>query len=268
MPFKPIGERHAIEEVVFLVAFSRAFSAIEIDRVVEKHELWKSELPKLARPQVIQVSFGVESDPDVGPPPPVAPAAFQSFKRDGSLDWQVKVENNLLSVNCLTYSRWDAVSRQARSLLEKIIPLLADQTNRALSVGLQYIDTFLWSGDLEAYNADGLFNRKSGFFSDKFMPVGPYWHFHQGEYDYIDESPPKRILERVHLDAVMADNLPRVRIDTMLRSDFAAGSDAADKSFRDEVFKELEDLHIRNKKVLATVISEELQNKISLNREG
>lgn len=266
MPFKPIGERHAIEEVVFLIAFSRAFSAIEIGRVVEKHELWKSELPKLTRPQIIQLAFGPENEPDVGPPPPVAPAAFQSFKRDGSIDWQFKVEDNLLSVNCLTYSRWDAVSRQARSLLDKVLPIVLDQSNRASSVGLQYIDTFLWGGDLEAYKADELFNKKSGFFPEKFRPVGPYWHFHQGEYDYLDQTPPKRILERVHLDAVMADNIPNVRIDTMLRSDFAGGADATAKTFKNEIFEEFEALHVRNKAVLATVISEELQDQISLNR--
>ncbi|MDZ4306780.1 hypothetical protein, partial [Allopontixanthobacter sp.] len=91
MPFKPIGERHAIEEVVFMVGFTRKFSAQEIDHVVERHDLWKSDLPKLMRPQMLQFSFGFDPAQEVEPSPPIIPAAFQSFKRDGSVDWQLKI---------------------------------------------------------------------------------------------------------------------------------------------------------------------------------
>lgn len=269
MPFRPIGERHAIEEVVFMVGFKRNFSATEIERVVEQHALWKSDLPKLLRPQMIQVIFDADQNQEAEPSPPIMPAAFQSFKRDGSVDWQLKIEDNVIAVNCLSYSRWDAISHQAKTLLEKVLGLILDEGNSLQNVTLQYIDSFIWSGDLTGYNVDALFNRESGFFPNNFKPIGPLWHFHQGEFEYFEGDPvPKRILDRIHLDATQAAGEAKVRIDTTLRSDFNGGVEATLDKVREVTQSTLNLLHSRNKVVLERLICDEMQQQISLNKES
>lgn len=269
MPFKPIGERHAIEEVVFMVGFSRSFGADEIARVVEHHHLWKADLPKLFRPPMLHVSFAEMEDQATAPPPPIVPAIFQSFKRDGSIDWQLKIENSFIAVNCLSYSRWDAVSRQAKILLEKVLGLILDENNRLQNVTLQYIDTFVWDGDISDYRVDGLLNRKSGFFPDSFDPEGPLWHFHVGEFEYFeDQATPKRILDRTHLDATEASGNARVRIDTTLRTEFRGGADAMLDSAREVLQETLNSMHSRNKLLLAKLICGELQDQIALHKES
>ncbi|MBX7496314.1 TIGR04255 family protein [Qipengyuania sp. 6B39] len=254
---------------MFVLAFSRNFSGSEIDRVVERHDLWRLDLPKLMRPQVFQFSFLPESGEEAAPPPPVAPVAFQSFKRDGSIDWQLKIEGNSVSVNCLSYSRWNVVSRQAKNLLEKLLGLVLDQDNKMQSVTLQYIDTFVWSGDESEYDVEALFNRNSGFFPDKFRPSGKLWHFHQGEFAGCEGSNlPQRILQRIHLDAVVLEGRPIVRVDTTLRAEFSGGVEGSIEAVRSTTHQTLELLHSKNKELLSLVITDDLQQRISLNRES
>lgn len=266
MPFKPIGEQHAIEEVVFILGFTRPFTVAEIEQVVASHSSWRSELPKVMRAQMINFVFGEENA--LAPPPTPAPVVFQSFKRDGNVEWQLKVEGNAISVNCLNYSRWEAISRQALSFIERALRVLADEKNRLQNVTLQYLDTFVWAGD-GPYSAEELFNRESGFYPDNFKPEGSLWHLHRGEFEYFEtEHPPKRILDRIHLDAVEENGLSKVRIDTTMRADFRGGIEGRLDSVHKVSSEALALLHKRNKIELAKLISEGMQNAISLNKES
>lgn len=267
MPFKPIGKRHAIQEVVFIVGFVRDFTAVELERVVAHHSLWKSDLPKLERMNVIQFAFG-DHPPDQMPPPVAGPVVFKSFKRDGSVDWQLQVRDSWLAVNCLSYSRWEAVSRQAKSLLEKVLGIVIDESNLLSHISLQYIDTFVWDDDGQDYDIDLLVNRRSGFYADRFRPASKSWHYHQGEFEFPDAEPTHRILKRIHLDATEDETGAKVKIDTVLRTDFRDGVLPTIEGVRVLVDRTLNDLHAKNKTILATLINEDAQDKISLNKEA
>lgn len=266
MPFEPIGERHAIQEVVFIVGFARDFTPDEVERVVARHSLWKSDLPKLERMNVIQIAFG--NEPPDQAPSLAGPAVFKSFKRDGSLDWQLQVRDSWLAVNCLSYSRWDAVARQAKSLLEKVLGLLIDESNRLSHISLQYIDTFVWNGDAQEYDIDLLINRSSGFYADGFRPASKSWHYHQGEFEFPDAEPTHRILKRIHLDATEDEESAKVKIDTVLRTDFKNGVLPTIEGVRGLVDRTFNNLHTKNKAILATLINQDAQDKISLNKEA
>lgn len=266
MPFKPIGERHAIQEVVFIVGFARNFTPDEVERVVAHHSLWKSDLPKLERLNVIQIAFG--NEPPDQAPPLAGPAVFKSFKRDGSLDWQLQVRDSWLAVNCLSYSRWDAVSRQAKSLLEKVMGLVIDESNLLSHISLQYIDTFVWNGDAQEYDIDLLVNRSSGFYADGFRPASKSWHYHQGEFEFPDVEPTHRILKRIHLDATEDETGAKIKIDTVLRTDFKNGVLPTIEGVRGLVDQTFNKLHAKNKTILATLINQDAQDKISLNKEA
>lgn len=266
MPFNPIGDRHAIQEVVFIVGFARDFTPEEVEGVVARHSLWKSDLPKLERMNVIQIAFG-DKPPDDGPRV-AGPAVFKSFKRDGSVDWQLQVRDSWIAVNCLSYSRWEAVSRQAKSLLEKVLGLVIDESNLLSHISLQYIDTFVWDGDDQEYDIDLLVNRSSGFYADGFRPASRSWHYHQGEFEFPEGEPTHRILKRIHLDATEDEARAKVKIDTVLRTDFKNGVLPTVDSVRSLVDRTLENLHTKNKAILATLINQEAQDKILLSKEA
>ena len=265
MSFKPIGDRHAILEVVFQLVFLRDFNADELKRLVAAHAEWKSDLPKIERMQVIQFAVGPENSPPPLQQEPAAPVSFKSFKRDGGVDWQLGAQGNWLAVNCLAYSRWAAVSKQAIGLLVKALRHIASPDNPITSISLQYIDKFNWEGDLNDYRVDELINRNSGFFPESFAPNFPGWHHHRGEFTFHEqEEIPHRILNRVHLDAALEEQIPFVKIDTVMRVDLKepiTSDNEATDSIIDSFFNTL---HLKNKKLLSDVINEKSKDAISL----
>ncbi len=97
------------------------------------------------------------------PPSSAAPIIFQSFRRDGSLEWQMQANQNWLAVNCMSYTRWDAISKQAISLLMRGLASFEADNWPITAVTLQYIDTFLWDGVLTDYDCKDLLDKESKF---------------------------------------------------------------------------------------------------------
>ena len=57
MAFKPKNERHAINEVVFVLYFLRVFTAEQLEAVASQHDRWKADLPRKQRNQMFRVSI-------------------------------------------------------------------------------------------------------------------------------------------------------------------------------------------------------------------
>ena len=267
MPFEPINERHAIHEVVFVLGFERGFSEEEIEAIAAAHDRWKAELPGINRPQVLQVMVGAQARPPAGTV--VGPVQFTSHKRDGSLDWRLLVENNIVVVNCLTYTRWKEVWERARRLIMDAVSLITDEGNRASSIALQYIDIFQWQGAETDYRIDQLLRKDSPHVPTSLWDAGPLWHLHLGWFRTDGLPADGRLLERTHLDGQQMDQGSwQVKIDNTLRLDldepvvvqnhFFSG----DQPFVDKV---LPDLHLRNKELLTSFLTVELAQRIDLN---
>lgn len=263
MSFRPFGKRHAIQEVVFVLGFSRQISVAEMDRFFSAHDSWRAELPKAERQSVVQIFVGdAPNGAPLPPQPPVNPAMFQSFRRDGTLEWQLHANDTWLAVNCLAYSRWDSVFKQAKSLLQKGFFSFEGDNLNITSVALQYIDTFVWDGPLADYDASLLLNSTSDFFPARFKPEGPNWHFHVGQWEGVSELSDLRILSRIHIDAIVQGEMSHTRVDTILRQEMTPSLDAIDVEKETDRFNSL---HVRNKEILTSVIGLEMQEKISLN---
>jgi uncharacterized protein (TIGR04255 family) len=269
MGFRPLGERHAIQEVVFILNFARPIDASEMGRFFESHDLWKAELPKSVRPNVFQVFLGPEGVNGAPPPPPppatIAPVIFQSFRRDGALEWQMQANQNWLAVNCLSYSRWDAVSKQALNLLDSGVKSFQSESLPVVSVTLQYIDTFVWEGSLSDYDSKGLLNPKSKMLPREFNPDGPAWHFHSGAFDLSEtKDSRRRLMRRIHIDSQVEGPTSVSRLDISLTSDFLDDVGRLKSIASEEITSEMEWLHEENKKLLSGIISEDMQKRIAL----
>ena len=268
MGFRPLGDRHAIQEVVFILNFARPIDGQEMDRFFESHERWKADLPKAERPQFIQLFIGAGVPNRIPPPVPptaIAPAVFQSFRRDGTLEWQMQANQNWLAVNCLSYTRWDAVSKQACGLLTRALDSFQSDNLPIVATTLQYIDTFLWEGDLSKYDCGQLLNRNSKLLPKEFSPYGPAWHFHSGAFDLGEGAETgRRLMRRVHIDSQIEGETSTTRMDISLTSDFLDGAGGLKSMSFADSSTELESLHIDNKNILSEIISSDMQNRIAL----
>jgi uncharacterized protein (TIGR04255 family) len=263
MPFRPLSDRHAIQEVVFVLHFSRRFSFEEMETFAKAHDRWQGELPKLSRDAVTLMVAR-------GPAPPEVPSrgtTFESFKQDGTPAWRMKASDNWLAVNCLAYSRWADIWVQARSLLQRGAEVIAAEVNPVTGLTLQYIDVFVWEGDVADYDLGELLRRDSEFIPPSIWGKGTFWHLHQGWFRY--EGLPQggsRLLERMHLDAVTQGEAPVVKFDNTLRLDLREGIASAELFGDDALVSRIfEQLHYANKVALRAYLNDAIIEGIGLN---
>src|SRR5262245_7478553 len=111
--FRPIHDKHAIKEVVFVVLFAARLPSNMLARVGNNLQVpWRDFAPKRSE---IQPAFLVERGGLLAlAPQPSQGVSFEGFKKDGSPSWRVAIEpdpfesnRDRISVNCLEYSGWE-----------------------------------------------------------------------------------------------------------------------------------------------------------------
>lgn len=265
MPFEPQGLNHAIIEAVFGFQLARNFNQGEVDALIVAHDkVFKNDLPRVNRTQVL---FLGAMPANVQITPPVAGVAFDAIKKDGGLEWRLRAEDNSLLVNCLDYSRWSQVWPKAREYLRAASDILLATDNTIAGVLLQYIDVFCWDGPLANYNVAELLDANGAHVPKSVLGCEPLWHLHQGWYRTDNLPAPGRLLERVHLDAVLDEKgIPVVKVDTYMMLElagqqnnvatFGGGAPMADRVF--------DDLHKANKSLLKSFLTSDMAKKINL----
>jgi len=273
MAFAPNNKNNAISEVAFVISLGGQPEESQIQAFTDKYTIeWGEDLPikEEVRGQRIQMGPDMSAGPQLLESQ-LDGARFRTLQRDGTLDWQVGIEDTLVKVNCGSYSRWDNVWPTALSYLKQVSAAFISPATPVVSFGLQYIDEFIWTGDIGAYDASEVFDSASEFFLSHMNREGHLWHLHQGWFVSNNLPEPGRRLERLHIDALEQGPVKRfpTKIDTMLRHDLAE----ARGSFA-EVFNSIEgnilverifiSLHQRNKEILKSLLTTEMAKRIGL----
>lgn len=289
MPFRPLNDSHALQEVAFALILGRSLDRAEIEAVTSAHNRWQKELPKIAPIFEQQVTFaGLETQSALANLPglPIPPGlqlpsmagsvalkgvVFDAIKRDGSLDWRLRADGEMLGVNCLSYTRWHDVWANARNLLSQACSIVMKPNLPVAGAALQCIDVFLWEGDSAEYRADQLFRMDADYFPRSIRDHGPLWHMHQGWFRHEGLPFAGRRLEKIHIDAVEGTfggaKGYSVKIDITLRYDLETplNSYAAlfegERAFIDIVFN---DMHEQNKRFVSEILTEDVQRRIGL----
>lgn len=265
MPFEPQGPNHAIIEAVFGFQLARNVTASEVDLLIAVHDkVFKADLPRINRTQVMMIGA---LPANLQFTPPVPGVSFDSIKKDGSLEWRLRVDDNSLLVNCLDYSRWSQVWPKARDYLAAASEILLATDNAVTGVLLQYIDVFRWAGKVDDYDVGELLDVDSDHVPLSVLDCQPLWHLHQGWYRTDNLPVPGRILERVHLDAVLDDNgTPVVKVDTYMLLELAMQQNkvatfGGSAPMAEKVFG---GLHSVNKALLKSFLTQDMAKKINL----
>jgi uncharacterized protein (TIGR04255 family) len=270
MPFEPRSGKHAIIEAVFGLMFSRRFRSTEIDAVIASHSKWRDDLPRLGRSAgMIQFAFGDGVPPPMQLSPPAGGVMFDSVRRDGSLDWRLRVEENFVYVNCLSYTGWTDVYGKAKQYF-------IDASNAAFggepidpqvtACMIQYIDVFDWHGKPEEYDLDLLLTNEDSFYvPSSLRKRGLAWHLHQGWYR-TDKLPVEgRMLERINIDGAIdpTNDLPAVKMDTIHRLEFKEPVVISDM-LNGKMDQLLDWMHAEDKAVVGAHLTSEMRKRIGL----
>ena len=269
MAFKPRGDRHAVVEVVFGLLLDRAVSASEISSLEANHGNWSEDLPRMERAAVVPLFFGNVLNPmSEQMHMPAGGIIFTHFKPDGNPTLRLRIENNVIFINCLAYTRWAEIGTKARSIINRIYEAaLAESGLSVIGSMLEVVDVFDWVPSDDDYDAKDLFSDNGVRLTSGFLDRGPLFHHYEGWYQTTDLPPEAgRKLERVHIDSQEYGESYSVKFDCFQQldhiapvaiGDYLAANGACDKLF--------DFLHDSNKRILGEYITQEMAVRIKLN---
>lgn len=266
---RPVKPDHSISEVAFVLHFSQPLSEKQLQSLTQLEDVLKDELPKMDLQQGTGIKISsngqIESQPSR-----LLSLAFKRFNNEGELEWTLRAEGNFIAVNCMNYSGgWKNIWPKVRRYLEFAAPKLISTESPLESLALQYIDRFIFEGQIEWYKTSTIFNDQSEYLTRKATKAGPFWHVHQGWFYFIKEFP-SRILNKLNITAAMADKEHHTTIDHSATIQFKKKVTNY-KSLFDESIKGkaaidyyFDFLHEENKQVLRDLLNDDRIDDIKL----
>ena len=272
MAFSPHGDHHAVVEADLVVEISPPITHPVRAELKKNHGKWRAFLPAVVEPPTVDfhVSQRGSRAPRSVPPPP--PLEFVRYKSDGRLDWRLILHGAHITINCLAYTRWRHVWKQARGLFALGSEVLPEPTV-ITAVALQYVNVFSWGGPTEDYDARQLLDESSSSVPASVLDRGPLWHLHQGWFESHLDPPEGRVLRRMHIDAI-ADEVDEYRVKFENLQRLVLAGDGAERKAKaafsatgtliDDSFAGLHDLAKRS---LRNYLTEDVQRTINLHAD-
>ena len=269
--FDPIYPAHAIERCSATLTFGEPVT----DKLLQKVRARANSL--FAKCQMVaeqhpQVGFEINPQSGIVTPKQFGLGSLIYSNSDRTIN--CIVTPGALIWNNLRYVRWQPFIGQIEEIIPNIIPLIADAVD-VVSVKLEYLDRFYWSGDWTNFDSRMLLRTDKGMWPEVAMEAKREWHSHVGWFDYASEA--ARSLVNVNIDVVSAARpgesllVPSIGILTLLQDQVLTPSDAAQTvelaGFTD-VISHLDKQHSVLKDILAEVIVPEMADRIALNAQS
>jgi len=269
-PVRPVKPNHSINEVVFVLHFSKSLSESDLQSLVQLEDQFKDELPKMEEKKGSGFSFSTENQQMEMLPSMLMSVAFKRMNDKNEFDWALRAERNFIAVNYLNYGNgWKEIWPKVKDYLTHAAQKLINTELSVESLALQYIDRFIYEGQIDCYEASTVFDEQSEYLNKKVTTVGPYWHIHQGWFETIKELP-VRILNILNITAAMADKEHHTTIDHSATIQFKQKITNHKTLFEDiikgkttiDYYFDL--LHEENKQVLRELLNKERIDDIKL----
>lgn len=259
---RPVKPDHSINEVAFVLNFSQPLSEKVLQSLLELKDLIKDELPKMESQE--GAGFKIASDGQIeAQPSRLLSVAFKHFDSKGEFDWALRADGNFIAVNCLNYGGgWEVVLPKVHGFLKAAAHKLISTEISVESLALQYIDQFIYEGQIEWYKTSTIFNNESEYLNKKAINAGAFWHIHQGWFDHLKELP-IRILNKLNITAAMADKEHLTTIDHSATLQFKKKITNYKTLFEESIKGKVaidyyfDLLHQENKKILQNLLNEE-----------
>lgn len=267
--FRPGSENHAVEQAVVGVRLQTSAPEALFQHATDKAASLASEyqLPGRLTLDPFSLAWGRQIiTPGYHPIGQLTPGVlFQRINPAGDMAEEMVVERGAVTYRTRNYKRWADVERVVRDILCPVVSILADNAVAAISVvELRCIDHFISEGSGPPILSD-LIRSDTALVPSALLESSEMLHCHLGWFDSVTES--GRFLTNFNLD--VADNEAGNRAASILQviSHQASG---IGRAFADEptvsqsILAEFTSLHMRDKALLAQLITLELQQKINL----
>lgn len=197
----PLRDKNAIESASFAIVLNEPLNS-EFDAIKQACLGLKEELPG---DESIAPPLGLFQQVAGGTPlnlpfsfPPIGLSRF-STNRDGTREWQLDVNGNLIVASCFNYTKHSEVWQKMRKLISTVIGATSQDFN-IVEIGYQVVDKFLYpaNADVSEYNIFEVFSETSPFLTSQASKSGYLWHVHQGWFD-TEPTTHTRMLNQLNL---------------------------------------------------------------------
>jgi uncharacterized protein (TIGR04255 family) len=164
------------------------------------------------------------------------------------------------------YVRWAPYIGQFREITSSVIAEFLELVSVS-AIKLEYWDRFNWTGTWTDFDASHLIRPSAMGVANGWQQWRLQWHSHSGWFEQIDGY---RRLINVNIDLIEQMGKPSVLVATLMQDEPRApeyGSEDATPLDEKYIFTKLELLHRDLKQVLASVLTDDMINRISLNAE-
>jgi uncharacterized protein (TIGR04255 family) len=275
--FEPIFPAHAIERCGATVTFSEPLPTKAFQRVVDgvQRRFRNAGLEMIGGTAAPPGAVGIQVDMASGQATPITtplPAVFATADRAS----QFVIAPNSLTARTNSYVRWEPFAGQMEELLLPAIANYSDVVS-VVSVQIDYVDRFVWTGDWSNFDWRKLL-RTDGKFIASHAAEHRQWHTHSG---WFESATGRRRLVNVNID--LSDYrhseslVPSIAILTLMRHDLPdsvgggapvpfdpAGGPVVRLEDAASVQGILEELHNELKTLLGQVITDSMARRISL----
>ncbi|MDO9711323.1 TIGR04255 family protein [Paracraurococcus lichenis] len=274
--FEPLHEGHAIDHVLFAVQFARplpegAFSRAEMQRL---HNRVRKMLPRGGEEQSIDVTVpNLTLDQPAATKASISAFFFDRVRPDGHPGIQLRVERQLITLRHTQYSRWDAVTREVYRLLEEACALFTTSQIPPVSVGLTYLDTFVWMHSDGPPRVSELLQPpgRSQWIAPVVYNTQEQWHSHAGVFQRLDDHVRRLVnvnLDDVHLQTPEGEQRRGISVAIVLTDAINQSGYIPTEVDPRDAYKwariRFEMLHSENKRLMGEVISEAIAARINL----
>lgn len=264
----PFAGQHAIQSAAFALDFVSELDISEVDTVQAAAIALHSEF---STPVVLQQKNKLEFKFEPG----TSGSSTSSTEANGFvLQRPSSIPNAPLRLINVTrtgiliaindYTRWNKFKGDIDKYLSILLKPI-DSQKAIASIGLQVNDVFLWKSDPVDLKLDEVFTKDNPYIASNALKISSLWHSHHGYL--IDQTEPIKYkqLDNINVSRTEVDGVPHIQILTSHRVTFSEPLYKFWSVNKTNFLKILDNLHDSNKLVLRSLLTQTVQDKISLN---
>jgi uncharacterized protein (TIGR04255 family) len=258
----PSAGNHSVQNAAFAIEWLSELTPTELSAAMAVHAELSASLPQQSQASVMSFQIGPNGQPQMLPS---GTGGFTLFRPApaGGVSRSLEVDRMRCVAQVNDYTRWKAVWPEVRKWFAAIIPKLGRKNFS--SIGIQFNDVFHWRDRIESFDPAVVFSAKSTLLPSGALSSKQPWHSHHGYFVAINEPINVPILENVNINVLDNLNQRSVIISTVHKASVNMWSWEEISPVLDQL---MEALHLRNKAVLADLLTEEAAKIISLNAEA
>lgn len=260
----PISNEHAVQSIAFFLEWNEHLpSKLLLDAQKLNSRFGNLGLP-IHKTQQMAV-FRFSGQPDLNAVQhDLGGVTFSSLEpTDSNNPREVTLSRQGIVVLIKDYTRWDSVFSEVKNYIKPLLELIG--THRPLSsIGIQVTDVFLWMDDPQELNLREVF-KPDGYLPANVFNLKGLWHSHHGFLSEVSAPADAQFLENVNVDRIDHNGQTLIQINGVHKLNLSKPLWQSHLKNIEIIHDAFELLHSANKKMLSALLTDGVQEKISLN---